>query len=127
MLSSRSLSSAPSELKKGHNHGIAGVLSHGEPGRTLHILPGSGAERRPHDSSIARSSLLFTDVSAAADAAGGQIPSGCPRLSRLRTQRLARPNAVRLHLRPYRFGVEWLHRSTGLVALHALHAGLWWT
>jgi pimeloyl-ACP methyl ester carboxylesterase len=37
---------------------------------------------------------------------------------------LARPEAVRLHLRPRRFRDGGLHPSEGFVTLHALHAGL---
>jgi hypothetical protein len=77
--------------EKGQGNGTADFLSHCEGRWTLHLLPGSGAERRSHHSSIARPSLVLTDVSAAADTACRQLPSGCARLSGLWTQRLFDP------------------------------------
>src|ERR1700733_2209761 len=43
-------------------------------------------------------SIVIQDVSTTADAACRQLPSDCTRLSGVRTQRLARPKTVRLHL-----------------------------
>ena len=58
------------------------------------------------------------------DRLADQLSPGRARLSGLRTQRLARPEAVRLHLRPHRLRDGQFHRGVGFVALHALHAGL---
>ena len=46
------------------------------------------------------------------------------RLPGLRTQRLAGPEEVRVHVRPLRRDHESLHRSARALALHPLHAGL---
>ena len=45
-------------------------------------------------------------------------------LSRLRAQRLAGPEEIRVHVRSHRRGHESLHRGPRPLALHALHAGL---
>ena len=50
-----------------------------------------GPRDAPTHSFAAWPSVVVTDVSAAADAACGQLPSDCARLSWLRAQRLARP------------------------------------
>src|SRR5580698_1196731 len=76
--------------EEGQGNGTAGVLSHSEDRRTLHFLQRSGAERRPHDSVATWSSVVVADVSAAADKTCRQISSRRARLSRLRTERLAR-------------------------------------
>src|SRR5580698_2363153 len=69
--------------EEGKGNGTAGVLSHGESRRTLDLLSGSRAERRSHHPPAAWSSIIVAHVSAAADAACRQVPSGCARLSRL--------------------------------------------
>jgi hypothetical protein len=55
---------------------------------------------------------------------GVSISSGRARLPRLRPQRLARPQSVRVYVRSPRRDHEPLHRSARASALHPLHAGL---
>ena len=68
----------------------------------LSLLSGGRTEGRSHHPLTARPSIVVANVSAAADPARRQVPSGRARLSGLRPQRLARTQAVRLHLRPHR-------------------------
>ena len=99
-------------------------LSHDKGRRALHLLPGGRAERCADAPLAARISFVIADVRAALRPAFRPLSFGRARLSRIRAQRLAGPESVRLHLRPHRVGHGRLHPIDGLVALHALHAGL---
>src|SRR6202035_926437 len=55
--------------KRGGISGTAGVLSHSDGRRYLHLLQGSGTKECSHHSFAARSSIVISYVSAADDAA----------------------------------------------------------
>src|SRR6185312_14130675 len=90
----------------------------------LHLLPGGWPERRAGASPVARPSLLIADVRASIRPAFRPLSPGGARLPRLRTQRLAGPEKVRVYVRSLRRDHESLYGSARALALHALHAGL---
>ena len=53
------------------------------------------------------------------------LSPGRARLPRLRSQRLAGPENIRVYVRPLRRDHESLHRNSRELALHTLHAGFW--
>jgi hypothetical protein len=99
-------------------------LSNDKGRRTLHFLPGGRAGRCADPSFAARISLVISDVRAAFRPAFRPLSPGRAGLSRIWPQRLARPESVRLHIRPHRVRHGRLRPGDGTVPLHALYAGL---
>src|SRR5258708_1054053 len=91
---------------------------------TLHLLQRSRSERRADASSAARTSIFLADVRSSLRPAFRSLPPYRAGLSRLRAQRLARPEKVRVHVRSHRRNHESLHGSSWAPALRALHARL---
>src|SRR6267142_3104291 len=111
---------------KGTARGTPDFLSHDTDRWALHLLQRGRPERRADASPAARTSLFIADVRASLRPAFRSLSPCRARLPGLRTQRLAGPEAVRLYLRPHRFRDRLFHASDEFVALHAVHAGLWW-
>jgi hypothetical protein len=107
-------------------HGTSNRVSHDPGGWSVHLLPRGRPERRAHAAPAARTSLFIADVRAALCPAVGLLPHGGARLPGLRSQRLAGPETVRLHVRSLRRDHEPLHRSARTLSLHPVHAGLRW-
>ena len=100
------------------------LLSHDTDRWALHLLQRGRPERRAYSSPAARATVFIADVRASLRPAFRSLSPCRARLPRLRTQRLAGPEEIRLHVRSLRRGHESLHRSARALALHALHAGL---
>src|SRR6266851_7706174 len=122
--SARIISIAGPSPRKGTSYGTPDFLSHHTDRWTLHFLQRGRPERRADASPAPRTSVIIADVRAAIRPAFRSLSPGRARLPRLRTQRLAGPEKVRVHLRSLRRDHESLHRSPRALALHALHAGL---
>src|SRR5713101_3770420 len=120
----RNISTAGPHPGKGTSRETPDFLSHDSGRWTLHLLQRGRAERRANAFAIARTSLVIPDVRAPVLSAFRSLSPGSARLSGLRTQRLARPEKIRVHVRSLRRDHESLHRSARAIALHALHAGL---
>src|SRR5207248_1218962 len=99
-------------------------LSHDAKRRGLHLLSTSRAEKRGDAATAARTALLLADVRTSLRAAFGSLSPRRARLPGLRTQRLARSEKIRVHVRSLRRGHESLHRDARASALYALHARL---
>src|SRR5262249_16305998 len=89
-----------------------------------HLLQRGRSEGRADASPAARISLFIADVRAALRPAFRSLSPCRARLPGLRTQRLAGPEAGRLHVRPHRVRDRRFHAGGGLIALHAVCAGL---
>src|ERR1700722_10202649 len=114
----------PRKGSKGTFHGTLDCVSHRKSRRPLHLLPRSRPERCANASSPPRAPLFIANVRTSVRPPFRSLPPHRARLPRLRTQRLARPEKIRLHLRPHRRRHESFHRSARPFALFALHAGL---
>src|SRR5881628_1942175 len=110
--------------KKGTFHGTPDFLSHDTDRWALHLLPRGWSQRRAGASPTARTSLFIADVRASLRPAFRSLSPCRARLPRLRTQRLAGPETIRVYVRSLRPDHESLHRSARALALHAVHAGL---
>src|SRR5215470_16470869 len=97
-------------------------LSHHTGRRPLYFLQRGRPERRADNSPATWLPLFIANVRASLRPAFRSSSPCRARLSGIRTQRLAGPEAVPLHLRPHRFGDRRLHAGDGFVALHALYA-----
>src|SRR5262249_22346243 len=112
--------------RKGKCRATPDFLSHNTDKRALHLLQRGRSEGRVDASPAARISLVIAHVRAALRPAFRSLSPCRARLPGLRTQRLAGPEAVRLYVRPYRVHDRRFHASGGLIALHAVCAGLRW-
>src|SRR5262245_44136943 len=112
--------------RKGQSRGTPDFVSHDKDRWALDLLPRSRPARRADAAPAARLSLVLADVRAALRPAYRALSPRRAGLPGLRPQRLARPAAVRLHLRAHRCRDGQLHASAGFVALHAVYAGLRW-
>src|SRR5215470_7616600 len=120
----RIISLAGPSSRKGTPRATPDFLSHHTGRRPLYFLQRSRPERRADDSPATRISLFIANVRTSLRPAFRSSSPCRARLSGIRIQRLAGPEAVPLHLRPHRFGDRRLHAGDGFVALHALYAGL---
>src|SRR5438477_6826696 len=111
--------------RKGTSHGTPDFLSHNTSRWALHLLQRGRPERRADASSAARTALVITNVRASLRSTCRPLSPCCARLPRVRTQRVAGPEKVRVYIQSLRRGHESLHRSARALALYALHAGLW--
>src|SRR6185437_16040223 len=73
-------------------------ISHDPDRRAVHLLQRGRSGRCAGASPVARPSLVLADVRAAIRPTGGSLSPGRARLSGLRTQRLAGPETVRVHV-----------------------------
>src|SRR5882762_8150184 len=120
----RNISAASPCAGKGTPPETLDCLSHDTGGWTLYLLPRSRSERRADASSAARTSIFLADVRSSLRPAFRSLPPYRAGLSRLRAQRLARPEKVRVHIRSHSRNHESLYRSARTLAIHALYAGL---
>src|SRR5437016_2690017 len=120
----RIISIAGPSARKGTSRGIPDFLSHDTDRWALHLLQRGRAESGADASPAARTSLVIADVRASLRPAFRSLSPCRARLPRLRTQRLAGPENIRVYVRSLRPDHEALHRSARALALHALHAGL---
>src|SRR5438270_1290707 len=111
--------------RKGTSHGTPDFLSHHPDRWALHLLQRGRPEKRADTSSAARTSFFIADVRASLRPALRSLSPCRARLPGFRTQRLAGPEKIRVHIRLLRRGHESLHRSARALVLYALHAGLW--
>ncbi len=95
----RIISIAVPDAGKGTSHGTPDFLSHDTGRWALHLLPRGRPERRADDSPAARTSLFVANVRAALRPAFRSLSPGRARLPRLRTQRLAGSEKIRVYLR----------------------------
>src|ERR1700675_2364789 len=109
--SARIISIAGSSPRKGTSHGTPDVLSHHTDRWAVHFLQRSRPERRADASSAPRTSIIIADVRAALHPAFRSLSPGRARLPRIRTQRLAGPEEVRVYIRSLRRDYESLYRS----------------
>src|SRR5580658_7245703 len=107
----RSISIAGPRPRKGTSRGTPDLLSHDTDRRALHLLQRGRPERRAHASPAARAALFIADVRTSLRPAFRSLSPCRARLPRLRTQRLAGPEQIRVHLRSHRGNHESLHRS----------------
>src|SRR5579872_3747173 len=114
------------DATRGANHEVSDFLSHRTDRWAVNFLSGVWSEKRPDDSPAARSALLFANVRASLHPSFRSLSSCRARLPRLRSQRLAGPEEIRVHLRSYRGNNESLHRGARSIPLQPLHAGLRW-
>src|SRR5262249_30492682 len=91
---------------------------------TLILLQRGRPKRRADAPHAARISLVIADVRASICPTFRSLSPRRAGLPRLRTQRLAGSEKIRLLVRLLRCDHESLHRSDRALALHALHAGL---
>src|SRR3954469_14894015 len=91
----------------------------------VYLLQRGWPEGRADDSPAPRTSLIIANVRAALRPYLRSVSPGRSGLPRLRAQRLARTEEVRIHVRSLRGGHESFHRSAWAHALYALYAGLW--
>src|SRR5262249_46969449 len=110
--------------RKGTSHATSDVVSQDTDRWALALLPRGRPERRADATPAARISLRIADVRAALRPALRSLSPCCARLPRLRTQRLARPETLRVYVRSLRRDRGSLHRSARARALHAVHARL---
>ena len=90
----------------------------------LHSLQRGRLEGRADAPPAPRTALVFADLRAALRATERPVSPRRSRLPRLRAQRLAGSEELRVHVRPLRRDPESLRRSARSLPLHALHAGL---
>src|SRR5215471_5214777 len=83
---------------QGKSRGTPDFVSHDTDRWALDLLPRSRPARRADAAPAARLSLILADVRAALRSTCRALSPGRTRLPGLRTQRLAGPEAVRLHL-----------------------------
>src|SRR6267143_1947551 len=120
----RSVAIAGPGPRKGTSRGTPDLLSNNADRWSLHLLQRGRTERRADDAAPPRTPLFIADVRASLRPPVRSLSPGRARLPRLRTQRLAGPESIRLHVRPLRRDHESLRRSTRALALHAVYAGL---
>src|SRR5579864_247414 len=118
----RILSGAGTSTGEGNADEPSDSLSHDSDRRAVDFLPGSRAEGRADDSPFAWSSLVVANVRAALRSSCRSLPLDRARLPRVRTQRLAGPQEIRLHVRSLRRDHESLHRGACALTLHTLYA-----
>src|SRR6267378_7532800 len=106
---------------KGTARGTPDFLSHDTDRWALHLLQRGRPERRADASPAARTAFFVANVRAALRPALRSLSPGFARLPGLRTQRLAGPKTIHLHLRSLRRDHESLHGSARALALYALH------
>src|SRR6266850_332735 len=92
----------------------------------VHLLQGGRPQGGADASPAARASLFIADVRGSLPPVVRPLSPCRARLPRLRTQRLARPENLRVYVRSLRGSHESLHRGARPFAIHALHAGLRW-
>ena len=97
--------------REGTLHGTSDFLSHDRDRWALHLLPRGRRKRRADASPAAWISLFIADVRASLCPALRPLSPGCARLPGLRTQRLAGPENIRVHVRPLGRDHESLRRS----------------
>src|SRR4051794_9712076 len=107
------------------SRGTPDGLSHDTDQWALHLLPGGRPARRAGAAPTTRTALVVADVRAALRPAVRRLPPGRARLPGLRTQRLAGPEIIRVHVRSPRRDHDPVQRGARTRALHALYAGLW--
>src|SRR4029077_12611598 len=110
--------------EKGTSRGASHVLSRYTGGWSFDLLQRGRPERRTGTSPAARTAVFLADVRATVRPAVRSLSPGRARLPGLRTQRLAGPETIRVHVRSLRRDHESLHRGARALALHAVHAGL---
>src|SRR5439155_16283382 len=106
------------------SHQVPDLLSLNTDSRALDFLQRRRPEGRADASPAARISVIIADVRAALRPAFRSLSPCRARLPRLRTQRLAGPEKIRVYVRSLCRDHESLHRSARALALHALLAGL---
>src|SRR5689334_11239419 len=110
--------------EKRTSRGASNLLSHHIGGWCFDLLQGGWLERRTDASLVARTAVFLADVRATIRAAVRSLSPRRARLPGLRTQRLAGPETIRVHVRSLRRDHESLHGGAGAPALHVVHAGL---
>src|SRR5258705_13994057 len=108
----RNISTARPRPGKGTYRETPDLLSHDTGRWTLHLLQRSRAERRANALAVARASFLIPDVRASLHPAFRSLSPCRAGLSRLRAQRLARPEKVHVHVRSHRRNHELLHGTS---------------
>src|SRR6266478_4599600 len=108
--------------RKGTSRGIPDFLSHDTDRWALHLLQRGRPERRADASPVARTSKFVAAVRAALHAAFRSLSPGCAGLPRLRTQRLAESEEIRIYVRSHRRDHESFHRNARALAFYSLHA-----
>src|ERR1700676_1240931 len=98
----RSISTAGLRPRKGTSPETPDFLSHDTGRWTLHLLQGSRSDRCADAASVARTPVFVADVRAPALSAFRSLSPYRARLPRLRTQRLARSETIRIHVRAHR-------------------------
>src|SRR6267142_6886493 len=98
----RIISIAWPRSKKGTFRGPPYFLSHNENRWALYLLQRGWSKRRADTSVASRTSVFIADVRASLRPAFRSLSSCRARLPRLRTQRLAGPEKIRVHVRPLR-------------------------
>src|SRR5882762_8228734 len=93
-----SIAGSSPRTRKGTSHGTPDFLSHRTHRWAVHFLQRSRPERRADASPAPRTSVIVADVRAALRPAFRSLSPGRARLPRLRTQRLAGPEEVRIYL-----------------------------
>src|SRR5271155_2690928 len=96
------ISIAGPSRRKGKSRGTSDLLSHGTNRWALDLLQRGRAERRASASAAARTPLFLANVRASVHAAFRSVSPRRARLSGLRTQRLARREEIRVHVRSLR-------------------------
>src|SRR5438876_3358490 len=109
---------------KGTSRGTPDFLSHDTDRGTLPLLQRGRPERRADASPAARTSFFIADVRASLRPAFRSLSPCRARLPGLRTQRLAGPEKIRVHVQSLRRDHESLHRSARALAFYSFHAGL---
>src|SRR5580698_1313265 len=117
---------ASPDATRGKNHEVSHFLSHRADRWAVNFLPRVWSERRPDDSPAARLAIFFANVRASFHPSFRSLSPCRSRLPGLRSQRLAGPEKIRVHLRSPRGNHESLHRNARPLPLHPLHAGLRW-
>src|SRR5271157_3082163 len=98
-------------VTRGTNHEVSDFLSHRTDRWAVNFLPGGWSERRSDDPPTARFAVFFANVRASLHPSFRSLSPGRARLPGLRSQRLAGPEKIRVHLRSHCGNHESLHRS----------------
>src|SRR5262245_478370 len=110
--------------RKGVSDEIPDVVPHDTDRRALDLLSCGWSEMRTDAAVAARLPLLVAHVRAAVRSAFRPLSARRARLPRLRTQRLAGSETLRLYVRSPGRNHHALHRGARARALHAVHARL---
>src|SRR6266849_1724522 len=119
----RIISIAGPSSRKGTSRGTLDFLSHDTDRWALHLLQRGRPQRRADASPAARTPLFVADVRASLRPAFRSLSPCRPRLPRLRTQRLAGSENIRVYVRSLLRDYASLHRSAWALALHTVHEG----